>query len=324
MTSSSVYRLLLSTPGEMLAALPLLLDHTPADSFVFIGLDAQRGLVGAARCDTDASQAREAVRGALGTLMREGARAILVFVIHPLREDGELPYRDTVGETAEDVRAMGMQVVGAFWTPRVQHRAQWRNYFDPTDTGLVADPYAARFTGLSETPTTLSATRDELAASYGHAVGEPVLRVRKQRIERTETDPALLREAFGRAVGSASKGQWSPGEVELVALAQALASKPIRDAAIRYLLDERAGAAELVLTYLVRHLPAPYRCSPALLFMMLEASQRSGPRASILFEIARESDPENSLVQIFQQMPLNSFPPQVISKMLSKLTKKEP
>lgn len=311
MTSSSPptpLPLRLSTPGELLSALPALLGFPPLRSLVLVCLQGSRlstlGLV--ARLDlppADEVTTVDAVveQVALLCARRATGAAVLVVVEDRGGRGGATgpgrPHRPLVRALRTGLEEVGTELVGAHHVQRIEPGARWSSYDDPL-RGVLPDPRCSPVAAAHVVAgRVLRASRAELVETLAPAPSPSVsaaLAAAEHERERV-SDQELLRGVL-TVVDRVSSGEpLGLAAAEVAALGVALGVLGVRDACFGLAGTACAHDAEALWTALTRALPAPERSEPATLLAHSAYARGEGPLAGVALEVALGSNPEHRM-----------------------------
>lgn len=299
----------LSSPGDVVATVPLLCGFRPQDSLVLLSLRGPRRRLGLTiRLDLPPPSRAADVAAALVERVVQDGGAAAVLVVYAEQPDPRL---------AEAVQAAcavaGVRVVQAL------HVAEdrWTSY-------VCSGPCCpAEGTPLGEAPSLVQAE---------HALaGRAVLPSRDDLVRAlaAPTFPAAGLAGAWRARRGAARGerlaacraaleQVTAGQVladeDAVAVAVALHDVQVRDEVATWALDEALLAlAEQV----ARRVGPPYDAPVCTLCAWVAYSRGDGARANVALERALRGDPEYSLALLLQQALDGALPPAQVRELLT-------
>jgi len=318
MTTGDRPAIRVTTPGDLIEAVPYLLGFHPAESLVVIGFDdiaaAARQVTIAARLDVGRDGVERAgVRSLAAVLQRSGTSAAAAVLLSD-RVTGDPRRRRWISEVLSILTAeldqVGLRLLDAlaanesrWWSLCCRDRACCPPDGNERTTHSSTVAAEATYAGLVALPdrATLLAALDGSPDSIRAAL-LPALRradtrfaelVRRTGLSRTRRNEhaALLRAAAECESGV----QLSPRR--LARLGSALRDLEIRDA-LWLAIDNRSLAAEQLLDQLHSRLPPPYRAVPLFLLGWHLWRSGSGTLAAAAAERALQTDPGYSAAQL--------------------------
>ena len=318
MTSGELPAIRVSTPGDLIEAVPYLLGFHPSESLVVIGFDeperTARQVTITARLDLHPDGADPAALASMVEVLgRSGTRAVAVVLLTE-RVAGEPPrqgwLRDVLAALSTQLDRTGIRLLDAL----VASRARWWSLccdntaccppaglpratqtstvaVEATYAGLVALP--DRQTLLASLDGSPAAARAALLPALRRAdtrFAELVGRIGIARARRGE------RTALLRAAAECRSGlQLSPRR--LARLGSALRDPELRDA-IWLAIDDRSQSAVGLLGQLHSLLPPPYQAAPLFLLGWHLWRSGSGTLAAAAAERALRADPGYSAARL--------------------------
>lgn len=313
----------LTSPSDVLAAVPHLVGFRPVDSLVLIAVhDSGQALrLGTTiRADLPPGDQRYQLAEYLlnGPIGRQRVEAVLVVVIGGTSGsrdaspvvDMELPHRDLVGILREVFGGAGISVSHAMWVPEIRTGVTWRCYDDDQCRGQVADttasPLAAALTAAGVV--TLESKHDWQQLVAGEA--PEILARRSARLDALYED---LEEQRG-----AADGAWRDLEIVLAAIRRVDSGAPlteddllrvliavsdhrVRDVALGMALGEWSSAAERLWTDLVRKAPEPELAEVAALLAYSAYLRGEGALANVALERIEATRPNHRLGRLLRQ-----------------------
>ncbi|MGE3289316.1 MAG: DUF4192 domain-containing protein [Pseudonocardia sp.] len=253
--------------------------------------------------------------------------------------------REIANAAVAALRARGIAAHSVMWTQRCAAGASWACY-DGCCSGTLADPggTAAAAHAVADGQVVYG-ERAEMEALVT-AVARPVLRRREKLLERafaqactragaggtgegspddpdrpgaretTDEIEAALRTLDG-AVAAAARGDLQLDDEAVVALALALGTPEVRDAAMRLCVGSQAAAAEQLWAALARETPDPEAAVPAALLALAALARGRGALANIALERAERAWPAHHLTALLRQTAAAGIRPEEIREWLA-------
>jgi hypothetical protein len=342
---SQPYRVRITDPGEIAAALPHLVGFRPAESVVLIALTGPGGgRVGlTVRADLPPPEHAAALAGALArSLAADRPAAVLLVVVsesaderpppfvRDLTDAPELPHRLLVHHFVLTLALADIPVRNAM----LVRGGRWWSYDCP-------HPCCAPGAG---TPLPAEVTEFEVAAI---ASGQVVERDRGELVRRIAplTGPAadamdaasmrvgdryargVLADAEGtarrswtailRALARCRPGIGTPlGDREVARVVWGLTDIPVRDRALGLALGDDAPAAEVLWTECTRRSPPPLDAAPATLLAVSAWLRGDGAMANVALDRALRSRPGYVLAELLAQGLAACLPPERLRAMV--------
>lgn len=309
-------RLRLSSPADVISAVPYLLGFHPRDSLVLVSLHGEldRQVSLASRIDLPAPpDVPEAVRQLARIVTAHGCDEVLVAVIGggaPPDLAGSTPPR---AEVAHTVRAafeeLGVSVPVAVWAPEVAAGVPWHCY-DSGSGGVLPDPgasaVAAATVAAGHVTYSDRSQVEELVAADDPGVLERRSRLLDAHCDRLSAldepdSPDAAADAFALVqawVGRAGEERLELGDDDVVSLCLALSDPIVRDAAFGLVVG-RPAAAERLWSALVRASPAPEAAEAAVLLAHAALLRGNGALVSIALERAQRAWPGHRMSELF-------------------------
>jgi uncharacterized protein DUF4192 len=316
-------RLQLDDPGELIAAIPVLLTFHPTDSVLLLTYTGlrRRGLESVLRMDIPAPEliADVAEQLRVVALNHDAAFVDLVVLGGPGADPPDrLPARELVDRVTGELEREDIEVSHAVWAPRIEHRQTWWCYADPDCTGRVRDPQACTVTAeLTAAGAVTFGSRAELAALLAPDPDEALARraalIAVQQAGSTEQEYRFVKDTLDTIVGRVHTDPHNPvpalDDPTIARLAGALSTPDIREACLAFTMTIRAPAAELLWTVLTRAIPGPARADPASLLGVASYLHGDGARAALALDAALTADPDHRLAQTLRHVLDNGVPP---------------
>lgn len=306
----------IADPGELVAAIPILLGFHPRDSLVLLAMGGRSGrrMGLTVRIDLPppehtADAADAAIRG---LLLDTPTGAAVIVVAGP---EGTGPPAAKLVETVVDgLESRSVDVHTVIWTPGTAGGDRWACYDPCGCTGVVPDG--------SATPMAASAVAggqvvfaDRIELERLVAPSDPIrIRRREELLTRAadgvfdDPDDGPDDRVAGLAAVDAAIADTAAGRLELdderaVVLAHALVSPPVRDAAMLRCAHPdppTAAAAEQLWTLLTRELPDPESAEPAALLAVSALLRGDGALANVALNRAERAWPGHRLTGLLR------------------------
>ncbi|WP_165968578.1 DUF4192 domain-containing protein [Saccharopolyspora elongata] len=314
----------ISTPAEILAAVPHMLGFYPADSRVLLtlhDLETTPRFGVALRTDLPhPTEIREfAAQLIQGSLKPQRPNAVVAIVVsdeghnhgaHQLslehsttRDPANLPHAELVNILIETLQHADIHVGHALWTPGIRSAAPWRCYRDHDCSGSIPDPAASplaaslalqgsvTFLSKDEIRTLVAPESDDAIADWSAKL-DALHNGIEDRYSQDELRSDL--RAVSEAIDSISNGM-TLTEDELVRVLFALSDNLVRDIALGTALGNRARAAEKLWLALIRKAPVPEFGEVAVLLAVSAYARGDGALAGITLERLRQTQPDHHL-----------------------------
>ncbi|TDD35493.1 DUF4192 domain-containing protein [Saccharopolyspora elongata] len=323
---SDMFRL--SSPSDMLAAVPHLLGFYPTESLVLLALRTVESTlyIGSTwRFDLPCSaHSREFAELLLaGPLVPEETEAVFAVIvtdkpeIHSCEshhgypgvnqvstEDlGALPHAALAAALCESLQQCGIVVEQALWTPEIRAEAPWKCYHDQNHSGTVADPMSSPLAAAlavhgSVTFRSKDEMRELVAPESDEAVASWVAKLDLLHQEAANYDDhdLLTRDlqVVFDAINSIDNGEELTDD-DLVRVLFAVSDKKVRDVSLGTALGGTARSAERLWLSLVRKAPAPEVADVAALLAYSAYMLGNETLAVIALERVIQSDPDHVL-----------------------------
>ena len=325
------YRVRISEPGEIAAAIPHLLGFRPSESVVLIGLGGRRGnRVGlTVRADIPGPEHRaDLARVLVRSICSDRPSAVVVALVSeapdeaagPLpavRPDPGLPHRALLRELTMALTAAGLPVRDAL----LVRSGRWWSYdcSEPCCSpgrgtelpgGVTALEAASVAGGMVVENSRMHLARRLDAPAGRSATGEACLRWAGERwAQAAERGWTAVAEDAWAAVGTAVAA-CRPGAAtatvrltdDLVAqVVWGLRDTAVRDRVLELALTEEPSALEELWTECTRRAPAPLDAAPATLLAVSAWLRGDGALANIALERALDSDPDYRLAGLLAE-----------------------
>jgi hypothetical protein len=306
-------RLRLSSPADVISAVPYLLGFHPRDSLVLVSLHGgpDRRISLASRIDLPPpAHAREAAVQLAQIVVGQGCDEVLIAVVGGgAGSDVSPPRADVVAAMRMAFEDHRVGVPVAVWAPEVNTGAPWRCY-DSGLEGILPDPETSAVAAATVAAGHVTYSgRGELEALV--APGDPSALERRSRLLDAHCDrmcaldapeePDAGADAFALVqawVGRAAEDRLELGDDDVVSLCLALSDPIVRDAAFGLVVGSPAQA-ERLWTALVRAAPAPEAAEPAVLLAHSALVRGNGALVSIALERAQRAWPGHRMSELF-------------------------
>jgi hypothetical protein len=320
-------------PGELVAAVPVLLGFHPRASLVLVatGGESGRRLGLTLRVDLPLPEHVAAVAvDVVQSLLLDTPTGAAVIVVAESAEAAR-PHERLVGLVVHDLEAHGIDVHTVLSTPSTAAGARWACYDPCGCTGLVpegsATPFAAAAVAAGRV---VRSDRSDLEQLLAPAHPEHIRRREALLIGAADEalhhrpDPgaphrtAADREGPGAelafvdaAIADAAADRLILDDTRVVTLAALLAVPDVRDAALLRCVGPAAAAAEQLWTALVRETPDPEAAEPAALLAVSAMVRGDGALANIALDRAEQAWPGHRLTAILRSVLLGMRPEEI-------------
>jgi len=305
-------RLRLSSPADVISAVPYLLGFHPRDSLVLVSLHGRsdRRISLASRIDLPPrGLVGEAAVHLARIVVGQGCDEVLVAVVGGGAADGGSPPRaDVVASVRAAFEERRVPVPVAVWASEVSTGAPWHCY-DSGMRGVLPDPETSAVAAATVAAGHVTySDRDELERLVTPE-DPPALERRSRlldtRCDRMSMDDEDVLDAGADAlalvqawVARAGDGRLTLDDDDVVGLCLALSDPIVRDAAFGF-VGASAAAAERLWTALVRAAPDPEAAEPAVLLAHSALVRGNGALVSIALERAQRAWPGHRMSELF-------------------------
>jgi hypothetical protein len=325
MTRTDLPTMTVTSPAELVAAVPYLLGFHPHESLVAVGLDHTRVVV-TARINLPNLHLPNVPRTLFDALTRASANKTVIILFTDTDTDTGIAEAAVSQLLTDTVQAAGLEmldlllVTGGRWRSLL---CQNTSCCPAEGTAIPAEPTliaaAAIHAGLQALP-----NREALAAMF-----EPIpesnleveLRVEQDRQlqvvltgERDAEDHSVVEELV--AAQRAAQARRMPPDEQVARFAIALQGYPVRDAMWLAIDDGQLPGAELWVN-LARRLPRPYDAAPLFLAAWSAYRDGNGAVAGIAAELALVSDPDYSAAGLLLSALRYGVDPRTLPKLSS-------
>jgi hypothetical protein len=297
-------------PGELAAAVPVLLGFHPSDSLVLMAIGGPGGgrigltvRVDLPRSGT-ADDLREVCESAVSGLLTDEPRgaAVLVFAEGT---GAQLRHRRLVDAVARRLRERGVQVHALLWVESSAAGARWACYGSCRCAGRLPDPATTALAAASVVEGRV--VRPSRAALQRLVAPGDAGRLRRREalliaagaagpvLDTAVLEPAAALETVDAALADAGEGRLVLDDGRVVALALALAEPTVRDEAMHRCVGRTAAAAEQLWSALVRETPDPEAAEPAALLAVSALLRGDGALANVALDRAEAAWPGHRL-----------------------------
>ena len=328
---SPPYRVSLVEPGEIAAALPLLLGFRPRESVLLVSLTGPRGVrVGlTVRADIPPPEHAAELAGQLAQRVRtDGPAAVLLVVVSEAPDDAdpdpELPHRALVHELTLALHRDRLPVrdallvrAGRWWSYDCPSACCRPQRGTPLPEGISELAVASIAAGV-----VVADSREELAARIAPrpgdmgAVARRVAAEAAARLQELGVD-AMAEEswtAIQAGVAHAREGT-ALSDRALARILWGLRDIPVRDRALQLALDEDP-AVDSLWTECVRRAPRRYVPAPATLLAVGAWLRGDGAMAGVALERALGADRTYRLAVLLRQGLTSCVPPDQLRSIL--------
>jgi hypothetical protein len=311
-------------PGELVAAVPVLLGFHPRESLVLVatGGGSGRRLGLTLRVDLPPPEhVRDHAACAAEHLLLDAPAGAAVIVV----AGAAAPHTELVGHVVQALEGHQVRAHTVLWAESTSEGARWSCYDTCGCAGVVPDFSTTAFAAAAVTAgQVVRADRRELEQLVAPA--DPGRIRRRESLLIQATDEALARPdpatggpeaatvdaaVVDAAVADAAAGRLVLDDARAVALAGALAVPAIRDAALLRCIGPAAVAAEQLWITLVRELPDPEAAEPAVLLAVSALLRGDGALANIALDRAERAWPGHRLTAIVRAGLLGMRPEQI-------------
>ena len=325
---SPPYRVSLVEPGEIAAALPLLLGFRPRESVVLVSLTGPRGVqVGlTVRADIPAPEHAAALADELSRRVRtDRPEAVLLLVVtdaddpDPGGDDTDLPHRALVRELTlalhrdrVPVRDALLVRAGRWWSYDCPSACCRPQRGTPLPVGTSELEVATVAAGV-----VVADSREELAARIAPRAGVAAMAAGARRgaaqaaARREEIGAAAMAEESWTAVTAGlahSRAGTALSDRALARILWGLRDVAVRDRALQLALDEDP-AVDSLWTDCLRRAPRRYVPAPATLLAVGAWLRGDGAMAGVALERALAADRGYRLAVLLRQALTSCLPP---------------
>lgn len=307
----------LRSPGDLIAAVPVLMGFHPRSSLVAIALGGAAGGAGGAatggrvgltvRIDLPAP-GREAAGAAtaVDAVLTGRPVEVVVLVISPPHPTGVPPAVVLVDLVAAGLRTRGVAVPTSLWAGGTAVGDPWRCYGSCGCSGLVPDPASSEAMARSVTLGRVVA-HDRAELAHRVAVADPAALRRREAllVERIDgmlggrpDEAGVAERLVDTAVAAAAAGVLVLDDERIVELAVALGEPAVRDAAVRHCLGPDAAVAADLWATLARETPDPEAAVPAALVALSALLVGAGAMAQVALDRAEQAWPGHRLSRL--------------------------
>ncbi|MCU1630134.1 MAG: hypothetical protein JWP64_5083 [Pseudonocardia sp.] len=321
-------------PGELIAAIPVLLGFHPRDSVVLVGTGGPSGRrIGLTlRVDLPPPGVGEDLavvcETAADAILNGDPASVAVVVV----QGGGGPAHPRRGEAATAMVAalavVGLRAHTVVWAGGTAAGDPWACYpsVDPCGcTGAVPDPSSTPLAAAAVARgTVVRASREELEQQVVPASRDVLARRAKERDRWTdEARTSTLAEhwtALQAALDDAAACRLMVDDALVLALSAALEEPAVRDIALAACAGSQAPAAEQLWAALARETPAPEAAEPAALLAVSALLRGDGALANIALERAHRACPGHRLALLLRQALDSGMGPVEIRRWLEETT----
>ncbi|MFF0533591.1 DUF4192 domain-containing protein [Nocardia amikacinitolerans] len=342
-------RLRVDDPGELIAALPALIEFVPERSLVVVVLrrptaPGSGSTIGPVlRFDLDQDGGKRGLAAAIasavaGICAAEDAAEVLAVVIddrmraprRPRTRSGATPWGTLIAAFARQLKQEEVTLKGAWAVQAIQARQRWWSLPDADHQGTLPDPATSMVTFayvLNGRP--IRTTRSQLtdlivqdrdSAQEVAAHLEDALSARHDRYGAAirRADPgSFRRRALERVlyrIADLDSGVL-PTVRQMAELAVVLRDRMLRDALLALAVGEHAAVAEQLWVILVQSLPGRDRAQAAVLLAYSAYVRGDGSLAGIALGAALETDPSHSMAILLDTALRSGMRPQELRRL---------
>jgi hypothetical protein len=315
-------------PGELVAAIPVLLGFHPRESLVLVATGGSTGrrLGLTLRADLPPPEHRAIVaESAVRSLLLDAPAGAVVLVVaaptNPWRgragpgSPAAPPARELVHEVAAALARHGVDAHTVVWAEATTAGARWGCYDPCGCVGVLPDPAGTPFAAAAAVDgQVVRSGREQLERSVAPA---DAARIRRREVMLIEAHDVATGDASGElggghhggapgiavvdaALEEAAAGRLALDDARVVALAMALAQPAVRDEAIRRSAGSRSAAAEHLWAALVREMPDPEAAEPAALLAVSALLRGDGALANVALDRAERAWPGHRLTRLLR------------------------
>ncbi len=319
-------------PAEIVCAVPVLLGFHPRDSLVLVSMGGSTGhrLGLTLRIDlpgraADAAECAAVAATAVEGLLLDSPRGAAVLVLSAAGPIG-LPHRGLVDRVVDLLAERDVEVHSAIWAESTAEDAQWACYPpcgcsgtlpDPATTALAA---AGVLSGRVVQPSRAGLERLLDPVDQGRLRRREAMLIelgdRPDALDGAAEPPDAVLRVVDEAIADAASGDLVLDDARVVALAGALATTPVRDAAMARCIGATAAAAERLWTALVREVPDPEAAEPAALLAVSALLRGDGALANVALDRAERAWPGHRLTGILRSVTAAGMRPEEVRRML--------
>lgn len=313
-------------PGELVAAIPVLLGFHPERSLVVVsthgpglrtvGVTLRADLPDPTAPD-DVGELCEMVARSLTDAAGAGPLGAAVVVVDAPVDGGPAPGAPALADAvAEALLAAGVSVVGTqVWAASTTAGAAWACTAPCGCAGTVAEPDALPLTAAAVVAGgVVRSSRAEIVASLEALDAERLRRRaalfdRELELRAASLDVIASEAALEAAFGATAAGTLVLDDAAVLDLAVALQTPEVRDAALRECVGPRAAVAEQLWAALVRETPEPESAEAAALLAVAALARGDGALANIAVDRARQAWPGHRLAEALAEALGTGFGP---------------
>lgn len=307
-------------PGELVAAVPVLLGFHPRGSLVLIATGGASGrrLGLTLRIDLPPPEHVAPVAAdAAATLLLDAPTGAAVIVVAE-SSGAAPPHTALVDLVVEALEGHGVEVHTALWAGSTIGGAHWACYDPCACVGVVPDGSASPFAAAAVAGgRVVRRDRRELEQLVAPADPERLRRREALLVRAMDEEPALPgaepvdTALVDTAIADAGAGRLVLDDSRVVALAGALAVPALRDAALLRCTGPAPEAAEQLWTALVRETPDPEAAEPAVLLAVSAMLRGDGALANIALDRAEQAWPGHRLAGLLRPVLLGMRPEEI-------------
>ena len=320
----------MTTPAQMVAALPIQIGYTPQESLVVLCCHEPRGRMGLTfRLDLPSAEHERDVVDYVEQTVRGQQATRVVLVVYTDEADGEEKARGRLMNQLlaafEDLIVTEALLVrgGRFWSYQCDDTRCCPGEGTPIDD--AAESAAVQVLKLETLArgSGVVGTREDLEATIAGPTflaeeaaldrcDESVAALLERVVERglTQTRKEVV-ERWSRALTQMADPRWEPDDAEAVALTVSLLDVLVRDT-VAGMWAEGDLTLRRLLESVARRTPGEYDAPICTLLAWVTYCDGAGTITSIALDRALRSDPEYSMAQILDHALRNAFPPEFL------------
>ncbi|MCU1601593.1 MAG: uncharacterized protein JWO22_2302 [Frankiales bacterium] len=320
----------MTTPAQMVAALPLHLGYTPQESLVVMCCHEPRGRMGLTfRLDLPTVEHERDVVDYCAQTVRGQQATRVVLVVYTGEADGEERARERLMNqllaTFEDLVVTEALLVrdGRFWSYQCDDTRCCP--VDGTPVDAAEESAAVQVLKLEQLTrgAGMLATREDLERT----IAGPVFLAEEAALDRCDEAVDALLEAIAAEGLRSTRGtalarwrvaleamadpRWEPDDAEAVALTVSLSDVVVRDA-VAGMWEQDDLTLRRLLESVARRTPGLYDAPVCTTLAWVTYCDGAGSITSIALERALRSDPEYSMAQILDHALRNAFDPDFV------------
>jgi hypothetical protein len=294
-------------PGELVAAVPVLLGFRPTNSLVLVGSTGgtPRHVGLTLRVDLPPPDEVDTVcRAAADALTAGRPTGADVVVVGGGRVGAGPPRPDVAVAVATALGGFDIRAWSVVWVPEIAAGSSWSCYGPCGCRGPVPDPASTAIAAAAVAGgRVIRGSRADLAREVSPADPDRLQR-RDELLDRelaavaragdgdlVGEEVAGHRTVLEAAVEAAARGRLDLDDATVLALAAALRVREVHELALALCTGPRAAAAEQLWAALARETPDPEAAEPAALLALSALARGDGALANVALDRARQAWP---------------------------------